>query len=108
SSGSSGGSGSSPSQTLVISNGGTSDLTLSSGALSLGGSNSGQFSFSGLSLPKTIHAGSSASVNIAYSASAIGIQTATLTIHSNDPDHPAFRVNLRGLGTAGVGGNNEP
>ena len=49
-------------------------------------------------------------INLAYLAgtSSLGIHTAQLQIQSDDPLNPILNVNLRGLTTAGTGGNNEP
>jgi len=104
----SGGTGSSPNQSLTIRNTGDASLTLASSSIAVSGTNAGQFKFSGITLPKTLAPGASTTVQIAYTASALGIQTANLTIKSNDPAHATSTVRLRGLGTAGAGGNLEP
>jgi hypothetical protein len=103
----SGGSGSSPSQGLKISNTGTASLTIPSNGITLGGTNAAEFTSSskgGL----TIAAGSSKTINLAFVAKALGIQSATLTVKTNDSAHASTSIALRGLGTAGNGGLLEP
>ena len=52
----------------------------------------------------TINAGSSKTINLAFNATALGVQTATLTVKTNDAAHASTTINPRGLGTAGTGG----
>src|SRR6185503_15014776 len=66
----SGGSGSSPTQGLKISNTGTSSLTIPSGGLALGGTNKSEFTV-GSTAPITISAGSSKTINLAFKANAL-------------------------------------
>ena len=49
-----------------------------------------------------------ASVPIAFNATSVGIETATLLAVSNDTKHHSVSIQLRGLGTAGTGGSLEP
>src|SRR5205085_1440817 len=105
---STGGSGSSPAQNLVITNSGTSPLTLPTDALTIGGTNGSQFSLTSPALPLTLQPGQTVSIPVKFTATALGVQTATLTIKSNDTTMPTVTVNLRGLGTTGEGGSNEP
>jgi hypothetical protein len=45
---------------------------------------------------------------VAFNPGYTGLKTATVTITSDDADQPTITVPLRGLGTAGLGGSNEP
>jgi fibronectin type 3 domain-containing protein len=102
-----GNSAASPSQRLTIRNTGTGPLTIS--ALTLGGSHSGDFTLvSPPTTPTTLAPGQSLEVQLAMRATVVGLRTAILTIASNDPSKPTTSINLRGLGTAGTGGSNEP
>ncbi len=103
----SGGTGSSPSQSLVIKNTGAANLTIPAGGITLGGTNASQFSISSKATA-TIAPGASKSFGLIYTANTVGIQTATLTIKTNDTAHATTTINLRGLGTAGTGGALEP
>jgi fibronectin type 3 domain-containing protein len=101
------------SQTITITNTGTSLLTFGSGALStIGGPNAGSFLFSpAASLPANLAPGGTVTLSVAFkpsSASATGIQTASFTITSNDTTNSNLIINLRGIATTGYGGNNEP
>jgi hypothetical protein len=104
----SGGSGNSPSQSLTIKNTGSSSLTLPSDGLVISGTNGSEFKLTGAKGPATISPGSSKSFPIAFAAKALGIRTGTLTVKTNDPNHAKTSIALRGLGTAGTGGNLEP
>ncbi|HEX8521614.1 MAG TPA: choice-of-anchor D domain-containing protein [Tepidisphaeraceae bacterium] len=102
-------SGSSQPQKVTISNTGTSTLALPADAFSITGPNAAQFAITQKpALPASIAPGQSVDVWVNYTASAIAIQTATLTVKSNDAANPLMTVALRGLGTAGTGGSNEP
>jgi fibronectin type 3 domain-containing protein/regulation of enolase protein 1 (concanavalin A-like superfamily) len=105
----SGGSGTSLVQKIRITNTGVADLVLGANALSFGGSNAGDFMLSGtVTLPATISPGEFIDIPVVLKATAIGIRTGTLTVTSNDPTLPAKTITLRGLGTAGNGGDLEP
>src|SRR4051794_18530526 len=77
-----GGTGFSPNQSMTIKNTGDANLTINS--LSFSGTNPAQFKFGGITLPKSLAPGASTTVQLAYAASAVGIQTATLNIKTND------------------------
>jgi fibronectin type 3 domain-containing protein/regulation of enolase protein 1 (concanavalin A-like superfamily) len=105
----SGHSAASPAQTLTITNTGVAPLSLPSDAFTLTGTNAGDFLLSGQpTLPATLQPGASVTLQIAFRATAVGIRTATLVVKSNDPNTPQVNVSLRGLGTTGLGGSNEP
>src|SRR5581483_824050 len=80
----SGGPGASPAQSLKISNTGSASLSVTS--IKLGGANASEFTSSSTG-GLTISAGSSKTVSLAFNAKALGIQTATLTITTNDSAH---------------------
>src|SRR5215467_13520075 len=88
------------SSSLSISNTGNSDLTVSAVTISGVG-----FGFSGITTPKVISAGQSAPVALAFTPSAQGAATGTLTIASNDTAHPTMTVALSGTGTSSPVGN---
>src|SRR5207237_6275389 len=57
----------------------------------------------------SIARGASVTVFVNFTATTVGdIRSAALQIKSNDPDTPVMTVTLRGLGTSGTGGTNEP
>lgn len=94
-------------QTVLLKNTGNANLTINS--LKLSGINANQFQINQQpTLPITIAAGSSTKVSIAFNPTNIGPKGALLEIDSNDPDTPQATVNLRGLGTLGFAGKNEP
>jgi glucose/arabinose dehydrogenase len=100
----------SPTARLTITN--TSTTALSITGLTLGGAQAGLFRItSNGGLPGTIAAGASATVTVVFNPSTtttLGIQTATLTVASNDSARPSITVALRGLAHNGGGGQNEP
>src|SRR5688500_13333730 len=62
-------------------------------------------------LPLTIPAGGTFILNVVFkptSSTTFTIKTSTVEIRSNDPDQPFIQVSLRGLPTAGTGGQLEP
>ncbi|NJM08411.1 choice-of-anchor D domain-containing protein [Candidatus Gracilibacteria bacterium] len=83
-------------QTLTIQNTGTAALLISS--ITIGGTDASQFQLSG-SAPSSVAAGGSATVNVVFNPTSVGVKGATLNVNSNDPDSPATTVTLRGLGT---------
>src|SRR5438105_65412 len=102
------GAGTSPPQYLVIRNAGTLPLVFKSSGLQITGPNADAFIFTGKKAPATIQPGATRSIPIAFNATIVGIETATLTATSNDRKHKHVTIQLRGLGTAGVGGDFEP
>lgn len=102
-----GNSAASPAQKLTVRNTGSGPLTIT--ALTLGGSHAGDFTLvSPPATPTTLAPGQSLDVLLAMRATVVGLRTAILTISSNDPSRPTTTINLRGLGTSGTGGSNEP
>ena len=94
-------------QTVTLRNTGNANLTISS--LTLSGTNANQFQVTNKpTLPLTLAAGSSTQVSIAFNPTTQGPKGSLLQIKSNDPDTPLATVSLRGLGTKGLGGSNEP
>jgi hypothetical protein len=99
-------SGSSASMQVIIRNVGTGPLKVS--GLSLLGPDAAQFQVSNFSLPKTIPASSAVAATVQFDPTSIGVKNARLRITSNAANNPSVEVELRGLGTLGSGGTQEP
>lgn len=85
-------------QTITVSNTGSAALQLS--ALSMSGANAGDFGLSGTcAAGASVVAGASCSVNVAFTPSALGTRSATVTIVSNASNGNAS-VGLNGNGVA--------
>ena len=101
-------------ETATIINSGTADLTFAGGAFSVINDPSTTAAASDFaitnsgSLPSTLAPGTSFTVDLQYTATAVGLQSALLQIQSNDPVNPTFDVNLHGIGTPGQFGTLEP
>jgi hypothetical protein len=80
--------GTSQSQTDILSNSGSTSLTLSQATVSGAG-----FSITGLNLPVTLAAGQSTSVNIAFSPTSSGSATGTLSL-TNDGSNSPLSITL--------------
>ena len=94
-------------QTVTIRNNGDGQLNV--GGMAVTGTDASQFSIVDLpTLPLQIAPGASLNVQVAFSPTSAGPKKAALHLSSNDPSHPTFDVNLRGLGTLGLGGTSEP
>ncbi|HEV7807455.1 MAG TPA: choice-of-anchor D domain-containing protein, partial [Solirubrobacteraceae bacterium] len=94
-------------KSVTIRNDGSAALNVSS--LAIGGADAAQFTLvSPPALPATIAAGSALDVQVAFDPTSTGPKRATLTAAGNDAAHPQNTVALRGLGTLGEGGANEP
>jgi hypothetical protein len=93
---------------VTVRNAGTSTLIISSFALS--GTDATQFSLPGGTSGVTLAPGASHQVTVAFSAASTGVKTATLSITSNHQNAVGHvtQVALRGLGTAGFDGTDEP
>ena len=94
---------------VTITNTGTGDLALPNDAFAITGPGATRFSLTNVgTLPRKLAPGQSATFNVLFTASAKGIVGATLTIKSNDAANPTRTLSLRGLGTTGEGGSDEP
>jgi hypothetical protein len=87
------------SSNLVLSNNGATDLTIS--MLTLTGAN---FTVSGITTPKTISAGQSATVTVTFAPVSTASVTGSVAIVSNDPTNPTFTVPLSGSGSSTAAG----
>jgi fibronectin type 3 domain-containing protein len=99
----------------TITNAGGAPLTINSLAIANDpadatyGAHAASFSLlSPPALPATLAPGDSVTLHVRFSPTAAGPQGAVLNIACNDPTSPTESVELRGLGTAGLGGSNEP
>ncbi len=105
----------SPTETLTLTDTGTSPLTLGSGAFTLANDpstatkDSARFSLlNSASAPSTLSPGQTFTLDLNYKAIGIGINSAFLDIATNDSVNPTQAVALRGIGTKGLGGTNQP
>jgi hypothetical protein len=88
---------SSRTKSLTLSN--TGNCSLSVATFTIGGSASGDYSIvGGPTLPLTIGAGSSVTINVRFNPTAAGPRNGTLTVASSDPSNPSVVVNLTGVG----------
>jgi hypothetical protein len=106
----------SPVQNLSVTDTGSAPVAFSPGGISIvsdpasaaPGQDASAFAITNLgSLPSTISPGESVGLNVGFTASRVGIQTAILRIQSNDPASP-IDVRVHGIGTVGLFGTNEP
>ena len=104
--------GSSAAQKITITNTGTTALAFPSDGFTITGTNASKFAITQKpALPISIAPGDSVDVWIAFTAGSSDtdvMSTATLQVKSNDPNKATFTIPLRGLGTSGTGGENEP
>ncbi len=85
-------------QTMTVKNDGT--VTLSLGAVGVGGTNADQFSkASDNCSKKNLAPNASCTLAARFKPTSNGAKTATLTIPSNDPDENPVNVSLSGTGT---------
>jgi hypothetical protein len=92
---------------LLVSNVGSAPLQISS--LALLGVNPSHFQLvSPPSLPFSISAGGSATLDVRFAPTIVGALSAQLRIGSDDPDQPLLDVGLYGLSAQGLEGSNEP
>ncbi|QRQ99883.1 malectin domain-containing carbohydrate-binding protein [Dyadobacter sandarakinus] len=95
--------------TVRIANTGNANLTVTS--IELIGANKDQFQLLGApaptaASPMTVLRGSASTFNIVFNPTSAGVKTATLRVTS--VDNEVSEIVLRGLGTAGLSGTNEP
>lgn len=91
--------GSTGNATLLISNNGNADLTIS--VVSVSGTG---FGVSGIATPRTISAGQSVSAGLTFQPTVAGGASGTLSITSNDPANPTMTVALAGTGSTAAAG----
>lgn len=84
------------SKAFVVTNAGSATLVLS--GFGLAGSNPGDFSVSGISLPAVLSSGGSLTFQVTFSPVAGGSRSASFLITNNDSSHNPFIVNLSGNG----------
>ena len=96
-------------QTVTLRNTGDAALTIAPGGVTLAGRRGPRVPHHGRARrggdPRP---GASAQVSVSFQPAALGPQGATLQVASDAPNAPALSVALRGLGTAGEQGSNEP
>ena len=101
-------------ETVTITDTGSNPLTFGAGAFTIvnksGFSNASNFIITNAgSLPTTsLASGTSATINLQYTATAVGLQEAELQITSNDPVTPVLDIDVNGIGTPGQFGVLEP
>lgn len=101
-------------ETATITNAGTAPLNFAGGAFSIIDDPSTTAAASDFaitnsaSLPSSLAPGGSFTIDLQYTATAVGLQSALLQIQSDDPVNPTFDVNLHGIGTPGQFGTLEP
>jgi fibronectin type 3 domain-containing protein len=107
------GAGASQTQSLTVTNNGTTGLNLTSFNIvndpSVATQDAGSFGLPNLgSVPTSLAPGQSAVITINFAAPSTGLHSALFQIGTNDTAHPTLTIALRGLGTTGTGGGNEP
>ena len=94
-------------KTVTVRNNGSGPLSIS--GLTITGTDAGQFRLvAPPTLPASVAAGQSLTLQLVCEATSAGPKRATLTVAGNDTGNPQQTVALRGLGTLGLGGSNEP
>ncbi|HNT74232.1 MAG TPA: choice-of-anchor D domain-containing protein [Anaerolineae bacterium] len=88
------------SQTVTITNVGSTDLHLT--AVGLTGDDAAEFAIADDTGETTLTPGGTRRVQVAFAPVSAGVKTATLTIHSDDADEDTVNVTLSGLGTVGT------
>jgi hypothetical protein len=91
-------------RSVTLRNNGDTNLTISSATIS----GTAATKFRVVSRPTTILPGQSGKVSVNFGATYLGPQGATLQIRSNASNNALLNVTLRGLGTRGLEGSNEP
>ncbi|WP_394835448.1 choice-of-anchor D domain-containing protein [Pendulispora rubella] len=86
--------------TVTLANTGTGPLVIPRAAI--GGPDAARFTLSPLNLPLTIAAGDEVQLTVSYAPTAVGANTANLTIDSNDPSSASIVVPLTGNGVSAM------
>jgi fibronectin type 3 domain-containing protein len=105
----------SPTETLTLTDTGNAPLNLGSGAFALAAdpsfptNDTARFKLLNASAaPATLSPGQSFTLDIDYNAIAVTTNSALLNLTTNDAVNPVQVVTLRGIGTKGLGGSNQP
>ena len=86
-------------KSFTIQNTGSANLSVT--AIGFTGTNASEFTLiSGPTLPLTITAGNSETINVKFAPLAIGTRTSTITITNSDSDEGAYDFSLQGTATA--------
>ena len=94
-------------KSVTIHNDGNAPLSVS--GLAIGGTHASQFQLqSAPALPATVAAGGTLAVQVVFNPTSTGPKEATLTVSGDDTANAQDTIELRGLGTLGLGGANEP
>ena len=93
-------------QSVSVKNIGGAPLTVT--ATSITGVDAASFSKGTVTLPMTIAAGASASFPVSFNPTAAGPRGAAFQVSTDSTTTPTVSTTLRGLGTLGKGGSNEP
>src|ERR1019366_1671743 len=108
-------SGASYTETLALTDTGDAALTLGSSGVSIvndpsfATQDAARFNIvNAASIPATLTPGQTFNLQLNYNANALGINSAFLDLTSSDPVNPIQQVALRGIGTVGLGGTNQP
>jgi hypothetical protein len=96
-------------QVVTLTNNSTAPITIPAGGITLTGASAARFQLTNAPVtPFVLSPGSSIGVSVDFNPTVIGPQAADLLIQSDDPITPVLDVTLRGLGTLGLFGGNEP
>ncbi|MEO1653759.1 MAG: choice-of-anchor D domain-containing protein, partial [Bacteroidota bacterium] len=94
-------------QAITFQNTGSSDLIINT--IQVVGANAGEFQLSNLpTLPFTLAPGATGSIDVAFAPTLVGVSVAQVEFATNNPTTPTSQVELRALGTTGLGEDNEP
>lgn len=84
-------------QNFTISNTGDGALTVN--AITLSGAQAGDFSISGVTLPRVVAPNSALNFTLNFAPKAVGLRTATVNIANNDADENPYTFAVQGTGT---------
>jgi hypothetical protein len=93
-------------QWVKLTNTGRARLNIRS--ISIAGADANRFAVSVRRTPRTLAPGASTSIPVSFRPSNASVFSATLIVSSNDPIASPLTVALRGVGTTGLYGDNEP
>lgn len=95
-------------KTVTVTNDGGSDLTVSNVAVVGGTASPFKLAAGPSGGSITLKPGESQTLGVTFDPTEAGVAGDRLRFDTNDPDTPSVEVRLRGLGTRGEGGANEP